>query len=245
MPDPAPADVRRALEEQLTRDGSRPCVTFYDDATGERVELSVVTFANWVAKTASLVQDELMVDRGARALLDLPTHWLGPVWLAAAWCAGVAVTDDPEAATDVDLVVCGPDSVAEHAGRGRPVVALSLLPMAGRFRSPLPPGVVDFAEVVWGQPDLFVPADPPEPDDHAWFDALGPLSQRELLAAAAADAALSSRVATEVPATTRAGTTALLGPLLAGAGTVWVRHAAPDSWQHRCETEHATRWPAG
>ena len=38
---------------------ARPLVTFYDDATGERVELSVATYANWVAKTAGLAQDEL------------------------------------------------------------------------------------------------------------------------------------------------------------------------------------------
>ena len=43
---------------------ARPLVTFYDDATGERVELSVATYANWVAKTAGLAQDELDVERG-------------------------------------------------------------------------------------------------------------------------------------------------------------------------------------
>ncbi len=37
-------------------------------------------------------------------------------------------------------------------------------PWRARFRSPLPTGVVDYGEVVWSQPDLFVPADPPEPD---------------------------------------------------------------------------------
>ena len=89
MPPPsAAADVRRALEHQLRLDGSRPLVTFYDDATGERVELSVVTYANWVAKTAGLLEDELMIERGCTALLDLPTHWLGPVWLGALWSLG-------------------------------------------------------------------------------------------------------------------------------------------------------------
>ncbi|PBC79521.1 uncharacterized protein (TIGR03089 family) [Streptomyces sp. TLI_235] len=40
-------------------DPSRPLITFYDDSTGERVELSAKTFDNWVAKTANLLQDEL------------------------------------------------------------------------------------------------------------------------------------------------------------------------------------------
>lgn len=241
MPDPAAADVRRLLEEQLARDGSRPLVTFYDDAGGERVELSVVTFANWVAKTAGLVQDELMLDRGARAVLDLPVHWLGPVWLAALWSAGLAASDDTSRLAEADLVVCGPDRLEEHAGAGVPVVALSLQPMAARFREPLPAGVVDYAEVVWGQPDLFVPADPPEPDDLAWYDATGTWSQRELLAEAATRTDLHRRVATDVVPTSRPGLPALLAPLLAGGGTVWVRNAAPESWESRCREERALR----
>jgi uncharacterized protein (TIGR03089 family) len=241
MPDPTPADVRRVLEDQLARDGSRPVVTFYDDATGERVELSVVTYVNWVAKTAGLLQDELLVDRGGRALVDLPVHWLGPVWLAALWSVGVAATDDVTVASEVDLVVCGPDGLDRYAGGGVPVVALSLLPMAGPFREPLPAGVVDFGAVVWGQPDLFVPADPPEPGDLAWFDASGSSTQGELLGEAGSRVDLARRVATETPPTSRAGLPLLLGPLLAGHGTVWVRHAAEGSWERRCREEQAVQ----
>ncbi len=103
-------------------------MTFYDDATGERVELSVATYANWVAKTAGLAQDELDAERGGLLLVDLPTHWLGAVWLGAAWTLGLAVTDDPSAVERADLVVCGPDGVesyAAHAARapGRRAVA--------------------------------------------------------------------------------------------------------------------------
>ena len=39
------------LADALRADPGRPLITFYDDATGERVELSVATFGNWVAKT--------------------------------------------------------------------------------------------------------------------------------------------------------------------------------------------------
>ena len=37
-----PADL---LDQQLRRDGTRPLLTWYDDATGERIELSVATAA--------------------------------------------------------------------------------------------------------------------------------------------------------------------------------------------------------
>src|SRR4051812_37853838 len=104
-----------ALAATLRAGAARPLVTFYDDASGERVELSVATYANWVAKTAGLVQDELELTRGALLLVDLPTHWLGAVWLGAAWTVGLAVTVDPGMAPQADLVVCGPAAVETYA----------------------------------------------------------------------------------------------------------------------------------
>src|SRR5688500_10233097 len=101
------------LTSVLKQDPGRPLVTFYDDATGERVELSRITYANWVSKAASLLVDEHDLTRGDTIRLDLPPHWLGPVFLGAAWTAGLVVsdTDDPMA------VVCGPDSVRRWAER--------------------------------------------------------------------------------------------------------------------------------
>ena len=52
------------LEAERRRDGGRPLVTWYDETTGERVELSVATYANWVAKTASLLVEEHDLERG-------------------------------------------------------------------------------------------------------------------------------------------------------------------------------------
>ena len=59
-------------------------MTFYDHASGERSELSVTTYANWVAKAASLLVEEHDLERGDALCLDLPAHWLGPVFLGAA-----------------------------------------------------------------------------------------------------------------------------------------------------------------
>ena len=97
------ADV---LARQLRGDSSRPLITFYDDATGERVELSVTTYANWVAKTASLLVEEHELERGQSLCVDLPPHWLGPVFLGAAWAAGLVVAGPEDDAPDA--VVCGP-----------------------------------------------------------------------------------------------------------------------------------------
>jgi uncharacterized protein (TIGR03089 family) len=234
-----------ALAAVLRADAGRPLVTFYDDATGERIELSVATYANWVAKTAGLAQDELDAERGGLVLVDLPTHWLGTVWLGAAWSLGLTVTDDPELADEADLVVCGPDGVATYAGHADrvPVVALSLRPLGGRFTQELPSGVTDYGAVVLAQPDAFVAHDPPEPTDAAWRSASGPSeSQADLLAEAAAGGVVEpgGRLLTDVNPCTRAGTRTLLAPLVAGAGVVWVRHPDEGGWDRRADQERAT-----
>jgi uncharacterized protein (TIGR03089 family) len=227
-----------ALAEQLRGDPGRPLVTFYDDATGERIELSVTTYANWVAKTAGLLQDELGLERGDLVLLDLPTHWHGPVWLGAAWSVGLRVTTDPVRRTEADVVVCGPDEVATYADlAGRtPVVALSLRPLGAPFAEALPPGVVDYAAVVLGQPDAFAAYDPPAADDVAFESDGSARRHADLLSTEP----LPGRLLTGVNPCTPDGLDTLLGPLLGGGGTVWVRNPADDGWDRRAETERAT-----
>lgn len=138
----------------LLRDaGARPLVTFYDDATGERVELSVATYANWVAKTAGLLTDELDLERGDLVVLDVPTHWLGPVWLGGLWTVGARVTPDTSRSEEAALVVSGQREVA---------------------------GFGDVWSAVLAMPDAFVATDPPTPGDAAWVDGRGTLSQADL-----------------------------------------------------------------
>jgi uncharacterized protein (TIGR03089 family) len=238
----APPSTFPALLAALLRsDPARPLVTFYDDATGERVELSVATYANWVAKTASLVQDELDLERGGLVLVDLPTHWLGAVWLGAAWSVGLTVTDDARAGR-ADLVVCGPGTVQEHAGGEAPVLALALRPLGGRFTEPLPDGVTDYGAVVLGQPDAFVALDPPLPGDVAWRDASGSAAQGELVSAAAGSGAVApgGRLLTDLNPCSRAGLVTLLAPVALGASAVWVRRPDEAAWDARAEQERAT-----
>ena len=232
------------LSDRLRADPASPLVTFYDDATGERIELSVTTYANWVAKTAGLAQDELGLERGGLVLVDLPTHWLGAVWLGAAWSLGLAVTDDPALADRADLVVCGPDGVATYAAHAErvPVVALSLRPLGGRFTEPLPPGVTDYGDVVLAQPDAFVAYDPPTGEDPAWRDGAGTTSQAGLVAEARASTLVSpaGRLLTDANPCTGPGVATRVAPLVLGAGPVWVRNPAPGSGAARAGQERAT-----
>jgi hypothetical protein len=54
------------LDPLLAGNRMGPRITYYDDATGERIELSTVTLANWAAKTANLLRDELGAGPGSR-----------------------------------------------------------------------------------------------------------------------------------------------------------------------------------
>ncbi|QLQ11305.1 MAG: TIGR03089 family protein [Nocardioidaceae bacterium] len=224
------------LAGAVREDPGRPLVTFYDDATGERVELSVVTYANWVSKTVNLVADEFDLARGDQVVLDLPTHWLGAVWLGAVLTLGLRVINDPNAA---DLIVCGPERLQSPGTlpAGIPVLALSLRPLGARFATELPAGVTDYGAVVLGQPDAHFVSDPPGPADPT-FVVTGE-TQQELLAACA-DLGTTGRILTELNPVTRQGAATLLGPLQNETGCVWVINPAPDSWERRGAQEHAT-----
>src|SRR3954451_18354588 len=169
----------QVLSRLLARDAGRPLVTIYDDATGERTELSVTTYANWVAKVASLLVDELEIEHGSRLLVDLPAHWLAPAVLGGAWAGGLGGVWEGEA----DGVVTGPAGVDRWAAEESriPVVASALLPLAVRFPAALPAGVHDLGVEVWSQPAAYVAWRPPADDDLA----VTGLTQRELWSAAA------------------------------------------------------------
>ncbi|KHL16396.1 uncharacterized protein (TIGR03089 family) [Mumia flava] len=144
------------LARALATQPERPFVTFYDLDSGERIELSLTTTANWVAKTANLLQDTLGSDDSTVVRIDLPLHWQTAVWVLATWTAGATVTLDG----DADVHVVGPDGL-DAAGGADEVVALSLRPMAARFVTPLPPGVMDYNAEVGAHGDRFTPYYPP------------------------------------------------------------------------------------
>ena len=234
------------LARQLRGDSSRPFITFYDDATGERVELSVTTYANWVAKTASLLVEEHDLERGAALCVDLPTHWLGPVFLGAAWAAGLVVTGPEDA--DPDAVVCGPAGLDRWApvAQDVPVLACSLLPLGVRFADPLPPGVHDVGVEVWSQPDAFTPWDPPAADDPATGPSYGAATQAETWRTAAAGSLLTDggRLLTEANPASPPGLATFTEPLHRAGSLVLVAHAGPGRLDAVYAAERATaRFP--
>ncbi|MFE2764451.1 TIGR03089 family protein [Streptomyces halstedii] len=223
--DRTPADLLRSA---LAADPARPLVTFYDDATGERVELSVATFANWVAKTANLLQGDLAAEPGDRLALLLPAHWQSAVWLLACSSVGVVadVQGDPASA---DLVVSGPDTL-ERAGACRGErVALALRPLGGRFPQP-PEGFADYAVEVPGQGDRFAPYAPVDPEAPALTVGGVGRTAAQVVARAREDAAEfglvpGSRLLTGRTYDTWEGLSAgLFAPLAAGASVVLCRH---------------------
>ncbi|WP_406427579.1 TIGR03089 family protein [Streptomyces sp. NBC_01589] len=242
--DRTPADLLRSA---LAADPARPMVTFYDDATGERVELSVATFANWVAKTANLLQGDLAAEPGDRLALLLPAHWQSAVWLLACSSVGVVadVQGDPAAA---DLVVTGPDTLdAARACRGERI-ALALRPLGGRFPQP-PEGFADYAVEVPSQGDRFAPYAPVDPDAPALtVGGLG-LTAAQLVARAREDAVElgltpGSRLLTGRTYDSWDGLSAgLFAPLAAGGSVILCRHLGQldeDGLAKRVESERVT-----
>lgn len=235
------------LRSALAADPARPLVTFYDDATGERVELSVATFANWVAKTANLLQGDLAAEPGDRLALLLPAHWQSAVWLLACSSVGVVadVQGDPAAA---DLVVSGPDTLERaRACRGERV-ALALRPLGGRFPQP-PEGFADYAVEVPSQGDRFAPFAPVDPQAPALAVGGTELSGARLVAKAREDAEAlglvpGSRLLTGHTYDTWEGLSAgLFAPLASGGSVVLCRHLGQlgaEGLAKRVESERVT-----
>lgn len=215
------------LAAALSRDPSSPLITYYDDASGERTELSATTFANWVAKTANLLHDELDVEPGERVCLLLPAHWQTAVLLLAIWSIGAVPTMTPAGA---DLVVADEPSLPLAVGAGaRDVLGLSLAPMNGRLTS-APSGVVDYAAEVLGA------------GDH--FDAAAPTGQTETAAASLWAKQVGLSAADRVLISETDGVAGaidwLLAPLAAQASIVLCSNADPAALVRRVADERVT-----
>lgn len=195
-------------------DPSRPLLTFDDRSTGERVELSGTTTANWVAKTANFLTDDLDAGPGTRVRIGLPPHWLRYVWLLSCWTVGATVVSE-----SADIGLSGPDLRADEPER----VAASLRPLGARFPEP-PEGFVDIGAEVPGHGDVFVALDPPQ-DSTPAVDLPGLVAtQGELLTAATP---CSDRVL--VPPATIVDDVRLLVDVLVGGGSIVLATGADDA----------------
>jgi uncharacterized protein (TIGR03089 family) len=242
-----PADL---LAAALRRDAAAPLLTFYDDATGERVELSATTTANWVAKTANLLQDEFDVGPGSVVAVSLPVHWQTATVLLAVWSCGAAVLDT--AAEDDDRLAAA-DVVLAAADRLPPLEELGLADLLGLSLHPLGLGMAgyvgsarDFALEVRAHGDHFTPWQPADPAAAGLVLGGGTLTLAALVESAAELAGRlgiteGDRILVDERTATEAGPVAwLLAPLWAGASLVLCRSADPDALPHRAGTERVT-----
>lgn len=210
----------------VRRDGAGPFLTYYDDATGERIELSALTTANWVAKTANLLVDEYDLESGETVAIGLPPHWLGVVWALSTWSVGAALTSGTGT-----LAITGPD----FAIRGeRETVASALLPLGGRFREPLPEGIHDYGAEVYNHPDVFVPFDPPSPTSPAYDD----LTHDDLIGTAEP---VTDRILVMRDLTTRDGVGLLAGVISGGGSIVLCRNLDSAKLDRRVADEKVDR----
>jgi uncharacterized protein (TIGR03089 family) len=224
------------LDPLLRTDASKPRITYYDDATGERIELSTVTFANWAAKTANLLRDELGAGAASRVAILLPAHWQTAAVVFGVWWIGAEVA---VGAPSADFAVCTTDRLAEADDAAGEVVALSLdafgKPVAG-----LPPGVTDYATSVRVQADQVVAERQPGP-------ALAGRSVDDVLGWARDSAAAQTISGRDRVLSTAAWDTdtqlvdGLLAPFAVGASLVQVAHPDPEALARRRTTENVTR----
>ena len=211
-----------ALRRRVARLGAPPLITFYDGADGSRVELSAVTFANWVDKTANLIAD-LGHDDGEPIDLAIaathPAHWVTLVWTAAAWQRGCPVEPG---VTGADLLVVGPGDER----RAATTVACSLHPLGLGFPQP-PEGAVDYREG-FAQPDVHDPS---------------PLGESTLWAGSpvAPVPASDDRVLLVDPDAAQALSAGLLAPVAGAGSTVIAIGVAPERATSIAAEERARR----
>jgi uncharacterized protein (TIGR03089 family) len=230
-PHPQPSPVAQLLAAQVDADPGRPLVTWYDQADGARVELSVATTANWVAKTAGLLRDVLDAGPRSPVSVDLPAHWQSTVWVLACWTLGAVLV--PAGSAVLDVAVVGPNVVDGDVPDAAEVVATTLHPLGARFIEPLPVGVTDFGAEVLAMPDVFTASAAVPADALAYADPARAVTQAQLLelAEARATALGLSRggrlLSSTDPATLEGALTTVLAPLVMGGSLVLVSNPDP------------------
>ena len=225
------------LDPMLRADPVGPRITYYDDATGERIELSAVTLANWAAKTGNLLRDELGGGPASRVAVLLPAHWQTAAVLFGVWWIGADVLLD---GSDADIALCTAERLDEADATGAGEVAVLSLDAFGRPAPDLPIGVTDYATAVRVHGDQIVAEQHPGP-------ALAGRSVEQVLDACQKSAAAKALTTDDRVLSTASWNTAddvidgLLSVLLVGGSLVYVANPDPAALPRRTETEKVTR----
>ncbi|WP_326547663.1 TIGR03089 family protein [Mycolicibacterium sp. ND9-15] len=220
------------LDPLMASDPAGPRITYYDDATGERIELSTATLANWAAKTANLLREELGAGPSTRVAVLLPAHWQTAAVLFGIWWIGAEVVlGSGVSELSADIALCTADRLAEAdeavgMGSGTGEIAVLSLDPFGKPAADLPVGVTDYATAVRVHGDQVSPEPVPglALEGRSVDDVLG--AARE--SAAAQGFSASDRVLSSAGWDTA---DALVGNLMAvfAAGASLVQVANPDA----------------
>jgi uncharacterized protein (TIGR03089 family) len=224
------------LRPLLAKSAARPLITHYDDAAGSRVELSVATVANWAAKTANWLVEEVDVEPGDEVAVHLPAHWQTAGVLLGAWWCGAHVVTSGEGAR---IAFVGPGGAAGST----PLAVVALDAMGMGLRQPPADGAVDYLSDVRLAGDDFQPLFPIPGETPA----LNASTVDELLAEARSRAEKlglsgADRVLSTIDWTGPDGLLdGFLVPLAAGAHLVHVSNADPAKLDDRRRAEQTTR----
>lgn len=242
QPDSAAAShvsIGALLADATRRLGHAPLLTYYDDTTGERTELSYATFDNWVSKTANFFVEEFDAAPATRMALGAAESWLGAVAVVAAWRIGavvvaghddradivVAAEADADTWADVDWVRSHPRLVVVGSGFG------------GRV-------TVDLPGLSLGEEALAFADDYDDPDVTAAAVAVdldSRMTHGEVIDVAAANAVAGVRLLSAARLdTVQAVIDTLALPLVAGGSVVWCPRSAGSELSSRATTEQAT-----
>lgn len=239
--------ISELFARAMSRDPAGPLLTYYDDATDERTELSATTLGNWVAKTANLLADGLGLDSGARLAVVLPPHWQSAGILLGAWAAGHLVVDYPDvdAPAQPDAIFCTETDLASYADLDCDVVGLSLDPW-GRGLGTQWRRVTDYAQEIGVYGDQFRPPVPVQALAPALIAGSLVLTQQDVTSAAHELAGRLGMVAggrilvSRDLAVTAGPVTWLLAPLAAGSSIVLVTDPGAPRIAARAESEQVT-----
>jgi uncharacterized protein (TIGR03089 family) len=164
-----------ALFDPLLRgDAHRPRLTTYTD--GFRTELSTASLANWSAKVAGLLLDELGCRPGDLVFVGVRAGWQTAPILLGSWWAGMTVTD-------LDLTEAAAafvsDGAAPDLGAADEVFVVSGHPLGAPSRS-VAAHQRDFTTAVLPQADRFAPRSRIDVDSVALRTADGLVSVSDL-----------------------------------------------------------------
>src|SRR5271154_310456 len=224
----------------LRADPVGPRITYYDDATGERIELSAVTLANWAAKTGNLLRDELGGGPASRVAVLLPAHWQTAAVLFGAWWIGADVVLDGRKDIAADIALCTAERLDDADATGASEVAVLSLDAFGRPTPDLPIGVTDYATAVRVHGDQIVAEQHPGP-------ALAGQFVEQVLDDCQKSAAARALTTDDRVLSTASWSTAddvidgLLSVFVVGGSLVYVANPAGAALPRRTEPEKVTR----